>query len=104
MAKPAEERRRYKRLGASFPVVLKFSFADRSVETSAVNISGGGALVSMVPEMVPGCGTTVRLRLPASKAGPTDCSARVIRHVPLRDDRYIGVALQFDPPLPAQGV
>jgi len=107
--KTVVERRRHKR--HTLPCCVTFTDADGRIqaEGGSLNISDGGLLVSVPLAEIPrrNSHTRVRVSLPRYTSNTfmledIEWEGTVVRHVPLRDDRFAGVAVRFGEPLPLQ--
>jgi hypothetical protein len=106
MTSDMPERRENKRNELSCPVTLTNGHSEVTATAKSLNISDGGALIKLPADSVPSFGSEliIKLSVPRKTANtymPEEfvCNGRVVRHQPLEDDRWIGVALQFGRPL-----
>jgi PilZ domain-containing protein len=102
MAKHKNERRRHERRSLSCAVYVSASEGDGETPCHAINLSEGGALLSVPISSLPDLTGEVRVRLPASdgESGAwgvawQNVSCNVVRHQPLVDDRRVAMAVRF---------
>ncbi|MHC4983635.1 MAG: PilZ domain-containing protein [Planctomycetota bacterium] len=106
MPAPAEERRAHKRQNLACPTALLDSGGEIIAKGKTVNLSEGGALVSVPIESAPDMAADVEIRfsVPRSTANTYMLEefaslACVTRHQPLVDESRAGVAIRFNKPL-----
>jgi c-di-GMP-binding flagellar brake protein YcgR len=100
----AAERRKYKRHRLACVVALHRHSAGEAVKSKTLDVSDGGAMLTIPIKnvSVPKVNERVRVVLALPRSTPNTfmieevtCEARVIRHQPMEDDDVVGVALQF---------
>ena len=103
------ERRRYKR--HALPCRVKFTDPRGHIqaEGKSLNISDGGLLVSLPLAEIPQRNTTTRVHVSLPRyttntfmLEDVERDGMVVRHAPLRDDRFAGVAVRFEEPVRLQ--
>ncbi len=106
MSGKQSEKRRYVRKDLSCPVTLLDAKGLESTSLKTVNISDGGALVSIPLDRLPDCDEKLKLSLSVPRSTSNtfmledfETEGMVVRHQPLRDDRFAGVALKFAKPV-----
>ncbi|HOF19081.1 MAG TPA: PilZ domain-containing protein [Phycisphaerae bacterium] len=99
------ERRTHRRYDLSGPFDL-LGGNGAPAHARLLNLSDGGAFVSLPIGSLPSCGKRfdVRFIVPRATANTRmveefSCRATVVRHQPLFDDNFGGVGLQFAQPL-----
>jgi hypothetical protein len=102
MSSRAAERRRHKRQALACPVIVASPHGRVLGQTKAINLSDGGVYIPLPLDSVPTPSSRVKLviSVPRTTANTYmleefNCSARVLRHHPLLDEKLAGVALQF---------
>ena len=105
MPKKIAERRASARMALSCPVSLYDRAGDLLVRSKTVNLSDGGLLVSVPVETLGRLGESTNVALSVPRSTPTTymledfaCPARVVRHQPMVDEQFAGVALAFEEP------
>ena len=100
------EKRQHKRTELAFSFTLRGGESEVISKTKSLNISDGGALVSVPVDAVPEFGSNLHVCFSVPRKTPNTymledflCSGRVVRHQPLEDNRLVGVALEFSQPL-----
>lgn len=104
MSVPAiSERRQSPRVRLACPAKLVSSSGQLLVQTKTVDISDGGALLPVRFDELPPIGSAVRVDFSVPRfttntymLEPHTVEARVLRHQPLKDDRYAATAVQFE--------
>ncbi|MCJ7545044.1 MAG: PilZ domain-containing protein [Phycisphaerae bacterium] len=99
------ERRRHKRFAVPCPVRLSQGDAAEATGKTA-NVSDGGMLVPLPPQMLPACGNVVDVLLRVPRQTPNTymleefvSRARVVRYDALADREGAGAALEFVHPM-----
>jgi len=99
------ERRENPRTDLSCPVSLYNRAGELIARAKTVNVSDGGMLVSIPVSALPKLEDRANVALSVPRSTPTTymledfaCAARVVRHQPMVDDAFAGVALAFDEP------
>jgi c-di-GMP-binding flagellar brake protein YcgR len=105
VGKSAVERRKHKRHKLGCAVALQMRSAAEAVKSKVMDVSDGGALLTIPIKSVPRLSERVKvvLALPRSTANTymveeVSCDARVVRHQPMEANDVVGVALEFSPP------
>lgn len=106
MNEQVQDRRTYKRIDMSCPVVV-FDMAGKKIAKSqTVNLSDGGMLLSVPAESLPAVETDVNITLSVPRTTANTYmledfagQARVTRHEPLADKAATGFALKFYKPM-----
>jgi hypothetical protein len=106
MSRQRPEHRRHKRLRLACPVTVCQSDGQDIGRTRTLNVSNGGALVSLPVDRLPPCGCELRLTVSVPRSTPNTymleefrSGATVVRHQALVDERRAGVAVRFTQPL-----
>ena len=102
MAQRHDERRRHKRTDLSCRVTVSCGKRDRQATGKTMNVSDGGAVLSLPVKSLPELKEMVHVRLSLPRSTPNthmieefDTQATVLRHELLHDDRYAGMAIRF---------
>ncbi len=106
MTKAKRERRAHKRYPISCPVVITDREGNELFQTKTLNISNGGALMSVPIERTIPLGRSVRLLLRLPRSTPNtfmyeevSSDAQVVRHQPMVDFSQAAAAVKFSKPL-----
>ncbi len=106
MAKQDEERREHKRHGLDCPVAVFCRGGQELTRGKTVNISDGGAFVSIPIKPIPDISADVNVTFSVPRTTPNTymleefaSPASIIRHQPLVDESLAGLAIRFDRPL-----
>lgn len=104
----AADKRQYRRLGLVCPITLGTGVEEPMPMTSTrtLNLSDGGALVSVPVGVLPPIGSMLAVQFAVPRSTQNTymlegfaCQAQVVRHMPLKDSHRLGVALRFIRPL-----
>ena len=107
--RPAAERRRHRR--HPLPCQVRFTDAQGRVqaEGKSLNISDGGLLASVPLAEIPRRNSRTRLHVSVPRyttntfmLEDVECEGTIVRHAPLQDDRFAGVAVRFRQPVRLQ--
>jgi len=103
MPKKTAERRASPRMALCCPVSLYDPAGELLVQSRTVNISDGGLLVSVPVKTLGQLAESANVAFSVPRSTPTTymledfaCAARVLRHQPMVDDQFAGVALVFE--------
>lgn len=103
MRRVRDERRQHRRHELRCPAVVRGEDGEPLAETATVNISDGGAFVTVPISSVPqrGCSVQLDLRIPRQTTNTymledVTRQATVVRHTALKDDGHAGVAMEFE--------
>ncbi len=102
MEPSGSERRKYKRQPLSCPVKVHDDKGQVLTTCRTLNISNGGMFVPLPMKGLPSIHSRIKLKfsVPRETANAMiyeefSCQASVVRQEPLKDDRYVGIALAF---------
>ena len=102
MVQHPAERRRHKRMELACRATISSDKCGRQATGKTMNVSDGGAALSLPIESLPELKEMVRVRLSIPRSTPNthmieefDTQATVLRHELLHDDRYAGMAIRF---------
>ena len=105
MAQLSSERRRDKRTSLTCSVKLLDRTGELLAESKTINISDGGMLLSLPVKSLPSIGNNLNCEVALPRFTSTSfmferftSNVRVLRHQPMVDDRYAGMALGFAQP------
>jgi len=100
------ERRQFRRTKISCPITIHDGQGRFLAKAVTSDVSDTSAFAPLPIEDVPACGSRVALHFAIPRMTPNtymmeefDVGASVVRHQALSDDRFAGVALQFDQPV-----
>lgn len=103
MANQQRERRRESRTAVSCAAAISDEDGPREAGGRTVNVSDGGALITMPIEILPAVSRRVDITLSVPRSTPNTrmvekiaTAATVLRHEPMVDDRLAGMAVRFE--------
>jgi len=103
MANQRRERRREPRTATSCAAAVSDEQRPREAGGRTVNLSNGGALITMPIEALPAVGGRVNVTLSVPRSTPNTrmvekiaTAATVLRHELMVDDRLAGMAVRFE--------
>ena len=106
MAKQKAERRSHKRMDMDCLIEILRNQAGRPIRGRTVNLSDGGAMVSVPIQSIPDLGEKVDVTISLPRSTPNSrmietvsSSAKVVRHEPGVDDAVGFIAVQFPRPM-----
>ena len=106
MASPSADQRRFPRAAMSCPTRLMGKGGALVATGQTVDISDGGTLIAVAPEVAPAVGSVVDLSMEVPTGNPPTWPARVftskakvVRHRDLGQPGKTGVAMEFLQPL-----
>lgn len=98
-----KERRRSSRRAMVFPVAIVDGQGRPLTQGQSADLSRQGMLVSVPVKSLPRLGARVELQMKLPRQSPRhlppDILGRVVRHMPLQDERLAGLAVEFDEPI-----
>ena len=107
MRKPSDERRQHRRVRLPCPTIVTDQAEQLLAAGRSLNVSDGGVYLVVPIKALPPCQTPVQVKLtlprPAGTRGAArdiTTAGRIVRHQALQDDRSVGMAIEFDQPLP----
>ena len=96
------DRRRHRRFDIACPISLLGENGRELAAAKATNVSDSGAFVTMDIRSLPPCNAQVKLKMSLPRSAPNTymlekiaCAGTVLRHQPMKDERFAGVAIQF---------
>ena len=105
MARQSREHREHERVELACPIKLYDNGGEVLAQSKTLNISDGGALVSLPLDSLPKIGSKANITLSVPRSTPTTymledfaCRGEVIRHQPLVESNFAGLALRFEEP------
>jgi len=97
------EQRKHERVELACPITVYDSAGEVLAKSKTLDISDGGALVSLPVESLPKIGLKANVTFSVPRSTPTTymledfaCRAEVVRHQPLIESNFAGLALRFD--------
>ena len=102
MPKQQYDRRKYYRTDVSCPVTVSAAGHSGQAKGNTLNLSDGGALLTIPINSMPGLAERVAVQLSLPRTTPNTrmyedlaSQATVVRHQPMIDERLVGVAIRF---------
>lgn len=103
------ERREYTRTEVTCPTIVSGETGRRRIRGKALNISDGGAMLTIPMDALTGMAPNVQLTISVPRVTPNTkmlekvaTEATVVRHEPMTDVNLAGIAVRFSAPLDLQ--